>query len=199
MPDPVTGITAGSAVLGYMGAKEAGAKADKSTRADAAFRQKQYNDWKAIYGPIEKNLSEYYSTLTPDAITAQGLQAQQIEFQKAETQIQENLVQRGLDDSGISIAVDQNLVLQNALAKAKVRQEAPEKVREQQQDFLATGEARRKTAVSDIGSGISAQAGRDRATAASESAAFGDILGIGLQQFTGMDAETASAVSALRT
>jgi len=170
------GLGVASMVVG----SESADKAGRAEKRRLAFDEKQYADWKAIYGPIEENLSEYYTNLTPERLTAQGLQGQQAEFQRARTHIQENLTQRGLADSGVAIAADTNLELQNALARAKIRSDAPERVREQQQSFLQGGEARRAGAVQNISSGLARTAESHGQQAASQFAAAGSLLSMGI-------------------
>lgn len=76
MPEPVTAVTAGTAVLGagmsYNASKRATKSAQQSEAASLAFAQRQYDDWLNVFGPIQDNLSNYYKNLTPARIEAQG-------------------------------------------------------------------------------------------------------------------------------
>ena len=64
------GLTAvaGATVIGAgMQASSASDAADAAAQASAeelAFAQQQYDDWQEVYGPIQDNLSDYYSNLT---------------------------------------------------------------------------------------------------------------------------------------
>ena len=99
----------------------------------------RYDEWRAIYGPIEENLSEFYNNLTPDTFAAAGLEANASSFQKQKTQTLETLEQRGLGTSGITAAVENQSGLSKATADAKVRRDAPFKVAEAKTSFLSQG------------------------------------------------------------
>lgn len=196
MPDPVSATIGVSTLYSGYQANRASRRADRTANKALAFDMQKYNDWKEIYGPIEKNLSNYYTSLTPEGVTAQGFENIQTEFQKVQTQIEENLIQRGLEDSGIQEATNQNLQIQKALAKAKVRQEAPEKVAQQQTAFLQGGEQRRAQAEQGVSRSLHSAAQRSDANAAASAQAFGTLLNLGLSNLPGIDTPESTATSA---
>jgi hypothetical protein len=200
MPDPITAtIGVGATLLTLDQANKAGARADKANKKALQFDMKKYDDWKKIYGPIEQNLSNYYQTLSPESYTAQGFQGIEAEFSKVKQNIEEQIAQRGLTDSGIAAATDQNLQIQKALAKAKVRQEAPAEIAKQKTAFLQGGEQRRSQAEQGISMALHNQASRADANAASAANAFGNLLNLGLSNLPGINTETAGAASAATT
>ena len=99
----------------------------------------RYDEWQAIYGPIEENLGEFYNQLTPETYTAAGLEYNQDAFQKTKTQTFETLAQRGLDTAGISAAVDTQLGLEKAKMDATTRRDAPFRVAQEKSNFLSQG------------------------------------------------------------
>jgi hypothetical protein len=99
--------------------------------------QGEFTRWNQIYGPIQDNLSHFYQQLTPESLIATGLDASQQAFQTSLKTIQRNFAQRGLD-TGAEALLDQQATLANAAERAKLRYEAPFKVADAQQSFLAS-------------------------------------------------------------
>lgn len=99
----------------------------------------RYDEWQAIYGPIEENLGEFYNQLTPETYTAAGLEYNQEAFQKTKTQTFETLAQRGLDSSGITAAIDSKLGVEKAKMDATTRRDAPFRVAQEKTGFLSQG------------------------------------------------------------
>lgn len=197
MPNPVVAI-AGAAVASAVSGEGASSRARSSARDALGFETQKYNDWKAVYGPIEDNLSEYYASLTPDRLIAQGLQNQQIEFQKAEVSIRENIARRGLEGSGVEATAETGLAIQKALAKARVRSDAPEEIARQKQSFLQGGEARRAGAERGIANQLQDRVSGQRAEAAGKFEAAGSLLNLGLANMGGGATPTASTPTVLR-
>lgn len=187
-------VIGGSAVLSAVSARNArraagrnAGRARDAQQEQAAFAQQQYDDWQEIYGPIEENLSSYFEALSPEALIAQGLQSQEQEFRRAEVSIRQNIAQRGLEGSGIEQALEQGLAVQTAVARARVRQEAPAEVARQQSSFLAGGQARRGQAVQGVNQGFQTQAAgfsqranQQRAESAALFNASGQLLASGI-------------------
>ncbi len=74
----VVGSVAVSGYSAYKSSKAAGKAADAQADASAAqldFAREQYDDWKELYGPIEKNLATYYQGVTPETYAAVGLES----------------------------------------------------------------------------------------------------------------------------
>ena len=135
----VAGVTAVSA---YSSSKSASRDADNANAATAeslAFEQEKYDDWKETYGGIEDNLSDYYSSLTPEYFEAQGLESFQQEYQTAMTNVQSTLAQRGIEDSGIALATEVSGAQSAATNRATIRAQAPSLAAEEQRSFLQVG------------------------------------------------------------
>jgi len=143
MPNPIA-VLAGGQLLGaglsYKGAKDANKAADRREAAAMAFEQKKYDDWKAIYGPIEENLANYYKTLTPKAYAVRGVEEFNKQKESALTRIRENFTQRGIRlDSNIALSTEASVAMEGAKQTALIRSTAEDKVREQKQSFLTAG------------------------------------------------------------
>tara|TARA_R110002012_G_scaffold220010_1_gene391502 strand:+ start:730 stop:1332 length:603 start_codon:yes stop_codon:yes gene_type:complete len=134
---------AGASVVGSVMSSNSASKASKSasaaSQAELAFNQQRYDDWKEVYGPIQTNLSDYYSNLSPDMYEAQGLEAFNAEYQKAQDAVATSLAQRGITDSGLSAQLEQQGAISAAQNRAAIRMDAPAKVAELQSNFLQIG------------------------------------------------------------
>lgn len=157
-----TGIAV-SAGINYIGGRNASKDADKRQDSANAVTQEQldfnkdvyadqldfqlldrerfdkrYDKLESIFGPIEENLGNFYNSLTPETFTAAGLQEQNQQFQEAKTNFNTQLAQRKLTGSGVGVAALKDMELQNAKEKATIRRDAPFKVADAKQGFLAT-------------------------------------------------------------
>lgn len=126
-------------VTGQTAADKAAAAAKASQDSATDFARQQYEDWQAIYGPIQQNLSSYYSNLSSDYYEATGFEAYQKEWQAAEDETEADLAQHGLASSGISVLLKSQANLNKATARAQIRRDAPSQVAAQQQSFLTIG------------------------------------------------------------
>lgn len=126
-------------VTGQTAADKAVAAASSAQDSATDFARQQYEDWQAIYGPIQQNLSSYYSNLTPAYYEATGFEAYQKEWQAAEDETEMDLAQHGLGSSGIASLLKSQANLNKATSRAKIRRDAPAKVAAQQQNFLTIG------------------------------------------------------------
>lgn len=187
MPDVVTGIYAVGTLLAAKSASDANKKADKRARTALEFQQQQYYDWKRIFGPVERNLSDYYSNLSQDQYVAQNLESFQTELQKATDQMRTQMEQRGLYGSGVASQAEETLALQKAVGKAGIRVNAPADWAKQQEAFLATGEGMRQTAVQGYGNALNQSATVAQQQADQSAAATGKLLSLGMQNFTQSD------------
>lgn len=133
----VGGIVGG--VMGAKGASDASKAAAKASDAELQFNQQRYDDWKAVFGPVQDNLSAYYSNLTPAYYEAVGLEAFELENNRALEGINTMLAQRGITDSGIAAQFKQEAALEAASARANIRRQAPVQAAGDQQAFLALG------------------------------------------------------------
>lgn len=142
----VVGAAVGGALIGaYSSSQAAGSAAAASDRATAAqegsnaaqlaFQQKQYEDWQAVYGPIQKNLSSFYHRLSPGMFAASGIEQAQKQYDATQEQFQRTFAQRGIT-SGAQAMMEQQAALSLAQEKAQIRQRAPMQVATAQQGFL---------------------------------------------------------------
>jgi hypothetical protein len=113
------------------------------------FAQQQYADWTRVFGPVQDNLSEFYTSLTPDYFAAQGLEAYQKEFQRQEQELNDFFTANEID-SGVQVDVLSKGNFQAARDKAKIRTEAPFRVAEAKQGFLQIGLPQKAQAVNQI-------------------------------------------------
>lgn len=127
------------AVISSNSAKKSAKTAANAQNRSTDFAQQQYDDWQAIYGPVQDNLSNYYSNLTPDYYEALGLETFELEKNNALDQLNQNLAQRGLTDSGVALQLKSDLNLAAASERAKIRRQAPAQVAQEQSGFLSVG------------------------------------------------------------
>lgn len=134
---------AGAAVVGAVASNKASKRANKTAAkaadSELAFNQQRYDDWKAIYGDVQENLSDYYSNISPDLYEAQGLEQFQQEFETRQQRLSESLAQRGIVDSGLSAQLEQQQQLGGAQERARIRMAAPTLAAEEQSRFLQIG------------------------------------------------------------
>ena len=135
-----------AAVIGVGGSMIAGKSASKATKAAAQseaaaleFEQQRYDDWKEVYGPIQTNLANYYSNLTPEYYETIGLETFEQESQVAMQRLDESLAQRGITDSGISASLQLQNELEGAEGRAAIRRDAPRMAAEDKTRFLQIG------------------------------------------------------------
>lgn len=174
MPDPATGVIAATSLIGSGMASNSADKAARyaaQSEANAlAFSKEQYNDWKAIFGPLQTNLSNYYNSLTPDRIEAQGKQAIELERDQWISRIEEDFAARGLSDSALAGSAVTDVERQTAIAKATVAATAPEKAAQQKLSFLSLGYGQNPAGVVQSTLSNQAAGARSRANAAAEAA-----------------------------
>jgi len=144
MPDPVTGVIAGTSLIsGGMASSSASSASKRAAQASAeslAFEKERYDDWLEVYGPMQTNLAEYYGSLTPEYYETMGLEAFEQEQQTAMTRIDESLAQRGIDpSSGISASLHAQSELEGAEGRAEIRRDAPRMAAEDKSRFLQIG------------------------------------------------------------
>ena len=137
-------ITGGAALAGgYMASRsadKASKRAASAASSELGFAQAQYDDWKDIYGPIEENLGEFYSNLSPEFYEATGLEQVEYEFDTIAQRTREALAQRGIDPrSGIGASLELQQDIAEAEAKAETRMTAPLKAAEAKTGFLSVG------------------------------------------------------------
>ena len=134
----------GMSLVGSMvTSKAAGEATEASAVASAAaleFAEQQYTDWQETYGPLQDNMAEYYSGISPDYYAAQGLENFQQEQQVRTERMQETFAQRGIDpSSGIAMSLEAQSELEGAEHRAKIRSDAPRQAAEDKTRFLQIG------------------------------------------------------------
>lgn len=179
MPNPLT-VLAGSSLVSagvsVSGANKADKRANNSAAASLAFDQKKYDDWKAIYGPIEQNLSTYYNNLTPAYYETRGIEAFNKEKEQALTTIREHYAQVGIrPDSGLAVGAETALALTSAVTKADIRATSEQKVAEAKQSFLTAGASRDPS--NQLSTNLSNRATNDSNRADSADQAAGKAIG----------------------
>ena len=144
------GSVLGGAISGF-GASSAAEEAAEAQKMAIRWERKKYNDWKALYGDIEQNLSDYYTNLTPETYAARSLEAIELEFNQLSADMNEFMVQRGIrEDSGIGASLQQGQGLAKATARARARANAPQEVADLKQNFLGLGFQQDKGDVSGV-------------------------------------------------
>lgn len=191
---------AGASVAGSLISSNASSKASKSASAASKeqleFDKQRYEDWKNVYGPIQDNLSSYYSNLTPDYYETLGLEAFELERNNAMDSIETSLAQRGITDSGIATQIKAEADLGAATTRAQIRRQAPAQLAQEQTNFLAVGQG--ANPANSVSNTLSQQANSARQTANSAASAsgqawnsaiqsVGSVVGTGLSTYFGDD------------
>lgn len=132
-------VGVGSAVSASNSASKDRKAAAKSDKASLAFEQQKYDDWQEVYGPIEKNLSKFYNSMTPESLATQNLTEFNRQNATAIETINTTLAQRGMLNSGTSAAVTLASELNSAEKRADIRATADEQVAAEQGRFLQIG------------------------------------------------------------
>ena len=136
----VAGATVVAGGMSYAGSRSASSDASDASGAQLAFEQEKYDDWNEVYGPIQDNLANYYSNVTPDYYASVGLEEFETQYQTSLARIDENLVQRGIDpSSGIGASIEAQAELGAAETRASIRRDAPIKAAEDKSRFLQIG------------------------------------------------------------
>lgn len=135
---------AGASVISGVASSKAASKqakaASKASDAQLAFEQERYDDWKEVYGPLQDNLSNYYSNVTPDYYATAGLETFEQQYQIGLQRLDENLAQRGIDpSSGIAVSMESQAELNAAETRAQIRRDAPRQAAEDKSRFLQIG------------------------------------------------------------
>lgn len=194
----IGGITDAIGLTDNKGAKKAQKLAQQNSdyasaiaAESIAFQKEQYADWKAVYGDIQQNLSDYYKSLTPERVTALGLQNVQKEYQMAVTDITATAAQRGIAGSGLETNALFNARLDNAKSRATVRTMAPSQVAQEKAGFLSIGLGQGTqmlslinnaygTSVNQRSTAFQSYLGQASGLKAGNMNAMGDVIGAGI-------------------
>jgi len=95
--------------------------------------------YKSIYGDLEKNLSDYYTTLTPSKAEQLGLSRYDGQFKQAQDNYSKSMAQRGISGSGIDAEGRMAMDMQSAKDRTNIVQQADAQTRSEQLGFLGVG------------------------------------------------------------
>ena len=197
----MTGAIIGGSVLSaganFFGAQQAGKAADAAQAQQMAylnknleFQMQQYQQWQKIYGPIQKNLANFYKHLTPETLAASGIKHYEQQYRAVEQELQRSFAQRGIDSPAQDF-LNQHAALSAAEAKAQIRQQAPLQVAQAKQGFLASNVSNPNAAgVSNAFGQFANVFGQQAQYYQQQQAAgiqgIGNAISGGLQQYIGM-------------
>jgi len=102
------------------------------------FARTQYQDWLNTFGPVQDNLSAFYSNLTPDYYASRGIEA----FNKErDTELNDlnTLISQTNVGADAAKELRKNESILAAQSKSQIRRYAGEAVANQQQQFLSIG------------------------------------------------------------
>lgn len=121
-------------------AKRATDAQSQAAREQLAFEKEKFAKWEELYGGIQENLSEYYSTLTPEKYAAIGIDDFNQQYEAATRRLEQQFAQSGIDPtSGVALSLQHSTEMQAAQAKAGIRRDAELAVKEDQRQFLQIG------------------------------------------------------------
>lgn len=110
----------------------------KSDNSALDFEKQQLEDWKAIYGDVQDNLSAYYSNLTPEYYANRGLEAFNKERNNELADLNTYFSQANVNaDAQAETLRNENI--NAAQSRAQIRRYAPDAVSQLQQNFLTVG------------------------------------------------------------
>ncbi len=133
------GVSLIGGAMSRKSSKKSQSKADDMSQKELDFQQARVDDWKAVYGDLQDNLSEYYNNLDSDAYITQGLESIEIEKERSQEMMSQNFAQRGISDSGIAVRSDMNLEMDTMQQRADVRRSADSAVADEKMRFLQVG------------------------------------------------------------
>lgn len=120
-------------------AKDASRQAAQADAERLAFEKERHAEWKAIYGPIQENLAEFYNNLSADYFETAGLESLEIEKARSLDMIETSMAQRGLGDSGLEADAVIDLERDTMQQRAAVRKNAPIQAANERMRFLQVG------------------------------------------------------------
>lgn len=122
------------------------------TQEQLDFAKAQYEHVMDVYGPVEQNLSEYYSSLTPEQYKTQGLDAYDEQFKSARSAYETQMAQRGLTGSGIEAEGLLSQQMQGAQARANIAATSDQQWAQDQLSWLGVGLGQSNIAQQNIAS-----------------------------------------------
>ncbi len=103
------------------------------------YGQQDRQHYAAIYGDLEKTLSDYYNKLTPSKREQLGLSRYDTQFKTAQDNYKKSMAQRGLSGSGIAAEGDLQMNMQAAKDRTNIINQADTQTRSDQLGFLGVG------------------------------------------------------------
>jgi len=97
--------------------------------------QQIWQDWEEMYGPLEKNLVNYYNNLDPNKFSTQWKAQIEQSLNKELNQFKQAAAQSGIASSGMMLQAQKDMSYKQAMANAQADIAAPEKVAQMQQGF----------------------------------------------------------------
>jgi hypothetical protein len=117
-------------------------ESNRLAREGLAFQreeyQKQYDMWEEYFGPVEQNLSDFYSGLSSQDLIATGLSHQAQAHDNVMTKLKQRGAQQGIDSPAM-LMMEAQLEVDNATKKAAMRFDAPFKLAQAQQGYAEGG------------------------------------------------------------
>lgn len=188
----VAGASVVGSVVSGRSADKASKRASSDSAAELAFAQEQYDDWQAVYGPVQDNLAAYYGNISPEYYEAIGLEAIEGEYEVIRNDLDRSMMQRGITDSGVALSLEKDLAINEAEAKADIRRMAPSMAAEEQSRFLQIGMGNNPS--SSVSQALANRTASSQRIAETASAAAGksiantiDIIGTGLSDYLSED------------
>ena len=130
---------AGASAYGAIKGVQQGKQQLKLAEQQAEAARRRAEEYKAIYGDLEKNLVDYYNKLSPTKRTNLGLDRYDKQFKLAQDRMQQNLAQRGLTGSGIEAEVQSQMEQQAITDRMNIAQQAEQQVMQEKLGFLGFG------------------------------------------------------------
>jgi len=150
------------------------------------FARQQYQDWLNTFGPVQDNLSAFYSNLTPDYYASRGIEAFNQERDTELNDLNSLISQTNVGaDAAKELRKNENILA--AQSKSQIRRYAGEAVANQQQQFLSIGMG--SGAASNYQNALSNNSAFNQQQSAAASAANGQAAG-SLIQVAGSLAQT---------
>ena len=120
-----------------------------------AMAKERENYYKSIYGDLEKNLSDYYTKLTPSKAEQLGLSRYDQQFKQAHDNYQKAMAQRGLTGSGIDAEGERQMQMQSAMDRTNIINAADAQTRNEQLGFLGVGLGQSNIAAKNVANSYS--------------------------------------------
>lgn len=134
--------SAGASIYGaYKGVKQGQQQIDLA-RQQAEWARQQEEKRRELYGSLEQNLVDYYTSLTPEKRVAIGLDRYDQQFKLAKEKVEQNMAQRGLMGSGIEQSALAQMEQQVAYDRVNLATQLEDQTQQQRLGFLGLGQGK---------------------------------------------------------